>query len=118
MYNIYIHTYSTIYCFVYIWHLWVVTIGPSVFSLDEDEDKPQQDKFWADGETHRESEALEQEPSVKTPSLEMFTAQLNVEPSTTWLKFGVGSDWELWPPALEQDVESDGIHRVWGVWEA
>lgn len=47
--------------------------------------------------------------AVKTLSLEMFTAQLNVEPSTTWLKFGVGSDFELWPPF---GARSDGIHRV------
>lgn len=37
------------------------------------------------------------EQAVKTLSLEMFTAQLNVEPSTTWLKFAVGSDLGLWP---------------------
>lgn len=45
---------------------------------------------------------------MKTPSLEMFTAQLNVEPSTTWLKFDVGSDLELCPPALEQEMVSTG----------
>lgn len=72
-----------------------------MFSLDEDEDKPLQGKFWANGGILRESgQTLEQGPrqAVKTPSLEMFTAQLNVEPSTAWLKFGVGSGLELCPP--------------------
>lgn len=43
---------------------------------------------------------------MKAPSLEMFTAQLSAEPSTTWLKFGVGSDLDLWSKAWAQMVST------------
>lgn len=61
---------------------------------------------------------LEQGPrqAVKTPSLEMFTAQLDIGPSATWPKFDVGLDLEIGPAlsrVLDQMISGDAIqHQV------
>lgn len=67
-----------------------------MFSLDEDEDRLQQEKFWAGTGSHSGSgQKLGLTQAVKTPSLEMFATQLDIQPSAAWSKLGAGPDFEL-----------------------